>query len=451
VLSDKNPWWPVMPDLASYLQRVSYILRQGDLVADVALYAPNEDAWSTFKPGTPRYLNLFTSTVDWVGPNIIPAILDSGNNFDLIDDGTLKEAQVRRYKAIVLPGVRFMPESTRRWLADYAKNGGTVLAVRRKPDGESPSLEVVDETELARRLAAAAPPDVVLNPAVPEIGFVHRRLPDSDVYFLANTGNVPRTVKARFSAPATNAELWDPMSGKTERLVTSGGEVALQFEPYGSRVVVLRKTAGTAPLAQSRSEVASEDISSGWNVSLGGSQGGGSQAGSSHGGGTISLPHSWIGQTATRNFSGTATYQRTLQLPVAIRQPGAHIFLDFGEAKPSAPEPLPGGTIRGNSFAALVAPPIREAATVFVNGKRAGSLWAPPYRLDITELVRDGANDIRIDVYNTAINQLAEGGRLPNVQALVERYGRRFRLQDLDELKPLPSGIMSPVRLVAEK
>jgi hypothetical protein len=178
---------------------------------------------------------------------------------------------------------------------------------------------------------------------------------------------------------------------------------------------------------------------------------GSSQAGSSHAGGTIGLPHSWIGQPATRNFSGTATYQKTLQLPVAIRQPGARIFLDFGEAKPSAPEPLPGGTIRGNSFAALVAPPIREAATVFVNGKRAGSLWAPPYRLDITDLVRDGSNEIRIDVYNTAINQLAEGGRLPNVSALVEKYGRRFRLQDLDELKPLPSGIMSPVRLVAEK
>ena len=30
VLSDKNPWWPVMPDLSAYLQRVSFLLRQGD-------------------------------------------------------------------------------------------------------------------------------------------------------------------------------------------------------------------------------------------------------------------------------------------------------------------------------------------------------------------------------------------------------------------------------------
>jgi len=98
-----------------------------------------------------------------------------------------------------------------------------------------------------------------------------------------------------------------------------------------------------------------------------------------------------------------------------------------------------------------VAPPIREAATVFVNGRRAGSLWAPPYRVDVTDLLRDGANEIRVDVYNTAINQLAEGGRLPDMRPVVERYGLRTRLQDLDGLQPLPSGILSPPRLVLER
>ena len=71
VLNDKNPWWPVMPDLALYLQRLSFLLRQGEPVSEVALYAPSEDAWSTFKPGSPRYTNLFVKTVDWIGPNVV--------------------------------------------------------------------------------------------------------------------------------------------------------------------------------------------------------------------------------------------------------------------------------------------------------------------------------------------------------------------------------------------
>src|ERR1044071_8735237 len=159
VLSDKNPWWPVMPDLALYLQRLSFLLRQGEPVADVALYAPTEDAWSTFKPGSPYYTNLFVKSVNRVGPAVVPAILDAGHNFDVFDDGTLKEAEARRYKAVVLPGVRFMPEATRRWLADYARGGGTLPAVRRVPEGEWPSLEVLSDEALSQRLAAAVPSD----------------------------------------------------------------------------------------------------------------------------------------------------------------------------------------------------------------------------------------------------------------------------------------------------
>ena len=53
-------------------------------------------------------------------------------------------------------------------------------------------------------------------------------------------------------------------------------------------------------------------------------------------------------------------------------------------------EALPDGTMRGNSFAALLAPPIREAATVFVNGHRIGAIWAPPYRVDVTAVLREG-------------------------------------------------------------
>jgi hypothetical protein len=146
-----------------------------------------------------------------------------------------------------------------------------------------------------------------------------------------------------------------------------------------------------------------------------------------------------------------ASYRITVERPAALRAPEGRAYLDFGEAEPIEREPLPGGTLRGNSFAALVAPPIREAATVFVNGRRAGSLWAPPYRVDITDLLRDGANEIRIDVYNTAINRLAEGGRLPDMKRVVERYGLRTRLQDLDGLQPLPSGLLSPPRLVLER
>ena len=61
-----------MPDLARYLQRVSFLLRQGEPVADVALYAPTEDAWAQIRPATSRGLNLATGIRELIGPGSFP-------------------------------------------------------------------------------------------------------------------------------------------------------------------------------------------------------------------------------------------------------------------------------------------------------------------------------------------------------------------------------------------
>ena len=227
------------------------------------------------------------------------------------------------------------------------------------------------------------------------------------------------------------------MSGAIEPLDATGA-ASLTFEPYGSRVIVFR--AGGRPLPPCRFDGTADaiELRSGWSVSVG--PWGPASAGPTSSS-TVDLPHSWADDSRTRFFSGTASYRRSVQTPPAFRTAGSRVFLDFGDGKAVEREALPGGTMRGNSFAALIAPPIREAATVFVNGRRAGTIWAPPFRVDVTDLLRDGANDIRIDVYNTAINQLAEGGRLPDVAAVTERYGQRFRLQDVDTFAPIPSGI----------
>ena len=231
------------------------------------------------------------------------------------------------------------------------------------------------------------------------------------------------------------------MTGGIERADASGDELPLAFEPHGSRIVVFRKTASTATRSTPRRPAGATELRTGWTLTIGGTARGG----------PIDLPHSWADDPSTRFFSGTASYSRAVDVPAAFRADGARVYLDFGDAPPVERDALPGGTMRGNSFAALIASPIREAATVFVNGQRAGAVWAPPYRVDVTALLRDGSNDIRIDVYNTAINQLAEGGRLPDVAAVTARYGQRFRLQDVDNLRPIPSGILSVPRLVAER
>ncbi len=116
------------------------------------------------------------------------------------------------------------------------------------------------------------------------------------------------------------------------------------------------------------------------------------------------------------------------------------VVLDFG--KGTAIE----GTDHWPGMRALFDGPVREAAVVFVNGNRAGSVWHPPYELDVTKYIRAGVNDIRLRVGNTAINEMA-GEALPSYRLLNLRYGERFTPQDMENLKPLPSGIIGRVRL----
>jgi hypothetical protein len=97
---------------------------------------------------------------------------------------------------------------------------------------------------------------------------------------------------------------------------------------------------------------------------------------------------------------------------------------------------------------ALLDAPVRDAAVVYVNGRRAGSAWCPPYSVDVTGMLKPGQNRIRIEVGNTAINYMA-GHALPDYRLLNLKYGVRFEPQDMKDLRPLPSGLLGAVQLVA--
>jgi hypothetical protein len=81
-----------------------------------------------------------------------------------------------------------------------------------------------------------------------------------------------------------------------------------------------------------------------------------------------------------------------------------------------------------------------------VNGRRAGSIWSPPYSIEVTDYLKGGENKLRIVVANTAINYMA-GRALPDYRLLNLRYGERFQPQDMDQVQPVPSGLLGRIRL----
>ncbi len=131
-------------------------------------------------------------------------------------------------------------------------------------------------------------------------------------------------------------------------------------------------------------------------------------------------------------------------MPAALLQQSSSLRLDFGTGIPSTPQSL------RNGMQAWLDSPVREAAVVYINDVRAGSVWCPPYSLEVRKFLRPGANKIRILVANTAMNYMA-GHSLPDYRLLNLRYGERFQPQDMDKVQVLPSGVLGPVRLIGRK
>jgi hypothetical protein len=205
----------------------------------------------------------------------------------------------------------------------------------------------------------------------------------------------------------------------------------MELEPYGSRVLVFSKQRAAAAVKAEPAGPAI-DLSSGWTVTFGDK--------------TVKMDklRSWTEDEATRYYSGVATYEKDVTVPEELLAPGLGLRLDFGEAKAA------GAAGPRERLQALLDAPVREAAVVYVNGQRAGSVWCPPYWLDVTGLLKRGANRIKIVTGNLAMNYLAGHAR-PDYRLLNLRYGERFTAQDMDNLQPLPAGLLGPIRLIGVK
>ncbi|HWU78653.1 MAG TPA: glycosyl hydrolase, partial [Caulobacter sp.] len=219
VFNDHNPWWPVMRDVNLYLQRLSHLLRQGENVADVAVYVPTEDIMSGFKPGKDVSIN--DELRKTFPAAILDGLLDSGYNFDLIDGDAILRRGVR-YKVLLLPHVERIAPDVYERIRAFATGGGVVVSVGPPPSkvpglkaaegqprrvaelstalfgGEAGRAVVTDETGLVRTLNGLLPPDLGGLPK--GIGFVHRRLEGGDLYFVANTTNAPIAAPLIFAA-----------------------------------------------------------------------------------------------------------------------------------------------------------------------------------------------------------------------------------------------------------
>jgi alpha-L-rhamnosidase len=424
VFNDHNPWHPVMPEVARYIQRTSFLLRQGEPANQVALLLPTDDAWAAFSRGK---VSVTQEMERLISPALMSAILSAGYNIDYIDADAINKLGIH-YPVLVIPPTRRTPAQTLANIQHYLAGGGKVICVGGTPPIEGGAQHIADESSLGEALHKSVAPDFRLDGYTDEIGFIRRKLPGADTYFVANTSNHPVTAQAVFTTTHKFGERWDADTGTA---VPLSGPVAipLSLAAYESAVFVFSDTPSRGPVLAT-AELPFADLGTDWKVTF------------TSIGKTISEPFlaDWTRDPATRFYSGEAVYERNLNLD---KLPAGEVFL---EVEGGTPVTQP-STKTGPGMRAWYDPPVRDAAIVTINGRRVGSLWHPPYRLPVAGFLEPGSNHIEIKVYNTAINAWA--GLPPHdYQPLIAKYGDRFQMQDLDQVKPVPSGLLGTIRLV---
>ncbi|HEX3373237.1 MAG TPA: glycosyl hydrolase, partial [Edaphobacter sp.] len=486
VFNDHNPWHPVMPDVTRYIQRISWLLRQGEPANQVAILLPTDDAWASF---TPSHVTVTGAMQKLIAPALMSAILNAGYNVDYIDADAINSVGLGTHQILVIPPTDRIPVKTLKKIVAWSEHGGKVIGVdhipTRDPEG-NPASEITElsktimlvpnTAELTKALDNVGNPDFKLTGFSEHVkepfGFIRRKLPNVDVYFVTNTSNRSVDATATFATAYQYGEQWDPDS--VSSIPIPSANLSVSFNPYESKIFVFSSTAPkpspefleyndqmnklsakgyvAAPLKHVPQTRLLADLSADWQVNFTATKE------------TETEPTltDWTTNPATLYYSGEGVYAHDFTLATTPKSP---VFLEIegGQSLPgpspnSPPEhpvlgsnglPDPRITRTGPGMHAYYDPPIHEAAIIFLNGQRAGSLWHPPYRLDVSKFLKPGENHIEIRVYNTALNAWS---KLPphDYKPLIEKYGDRFQMQDLDKVQPIPSGILGTIHLVTE-
>jgi hypothetical protein len=408
----KNTWFSQMDVYTPYLKRTNYMLQQGLNVADVA-YFIGED--------TPKMTGITDPALpvgyqfDYMNAEVIEKYMTVKNGLISLPHGT-------QYRMLVLPKLETMRPELLKKIKQLVNDGAVVLgpAPLRSPSLQNQPMADQQIQKMATELwgnvdgvtvtSRKVGKGMILNgldmkqafalinclpdcklPEDNSIHYGHRTSKDGEIYFISNQTAETKLVTPEFRVSGLQPELWEATTGSMRILPAytqnnNTTAVPLKLAPNESVFVVFRK-AGTPTASKIEANypapTVSAEINTPWNVSFES---------------IFSTPKpivmhqlqnlSTFINDSLRYFSGTATYSNTFKIENLPEQNNIFISLDT----------------------------VSVMAKISINGQFAGGVWTAPYKLDITKFVKQGTNNLKVEVVNTWVNRLIGDQQLPEPQ-----------------------------------
>lgn len=379
-LNRNNTYWQMSRPFWDYQARCAFMLRQGKPVADFALYLGDDVPMK-------------------IMANRLPP-LPKGFDFDALTTDAL-DGRVRRYKA-VLTGRRALVTPKARARIDSLRQTGVLFW---DGNGNEALIDFLSKNNIRAD---------VLVPQDRKTYTAHRKTESADIFFIDNHEDSGIDWNYGFNTPYRHAELWDAVTGRRERLTVQRSNnyavIALSLSPRQSAFVVFTNACDSSLALYSPHPDYSEQVIGGkWTVNFNTKMGGPEKA-------VFKSLTDWAQSDDDRvkYFSGTAVYRNKFKVD---RQNGKTCMLSFDR--------------------------LCDIAHVIVNGEDAGFVWCSPYQLDITSFIRQGSNDIAIEVANSLYNRMIGDLKLPEGK----RYTWATKQLVSTETPLKPSGIIGNVTL----
>lgn len=391
-------WWKHMKEFTTYLARCSYMLERGQSTSDILWYLGDEIGHK------PSQKSLFPAgyKYDYCNPDLLLNRLR-------VEDGDIVTPEGLRYRMMWIPDNKRMLPETLEKLQQLIEQGAVVVA--NAPKGVA---TLRDRENAERRFAAAVDAiwgkatagkittvgegkvlsGVTIDDAVKMLAFeadvvgdirwLHRTTKGADWYFVTPEKESSFKGDVKFHSTG-RVELWNPATGEMNPVAsTTDGEyttIYLDLPRYSSCFVVFEtnKKPHKVETPTKFSKILALDKE--WSVEF--PEGWGAPAKI-----TTRELKPWkdmIESAEGKSFSGTATYTTTFALENITK--GGCVELDLGN--------------------------VDMIAVVKLNGERVGTLWYPPYKVDIADYVKQGDNTLEVEVTSTWFNRLAYDASQP--------------------------------------
>nr|WP_295922325.1 glycosyl hydrolase [uncultured Dyadobacter sp.] len=440
-------WWNQSTAFIKYLTRCQYLLQQGTSVADVLYYygdhSPNigrlkEDDPAGALPGF---------DYDLINEDRLLALevrdgklfLPHGVSYRVLalpDHKTLSLAALIKIEALVKAGAVVIGNKTvtTASLVQYPASGQTVKKIadalwgnENQPNGSRKvgNGRVVwgqNAADYLRSTGVAFDMQIVEKETGSRYDYIHRSTENADFYFISSQNRAASNMTAAFRISGKQPELWNAVTGEVKAATSFTQKdgityVPLQFDPYGSVFVVFQNDISKDQNGTAKTNYAEfqykTTLHGAWNVAFDTKWGGPSNA-------VFNELTSWTdrNEEGIKFYSGKAVYYKKFDADIASNA-GTSVYLDLGDVKDVG------------------------IARVMLNGKDLGILWAPPLRVNVSGVLREKDNELKVEVTNTWRNRLIGDRTKP-----VEKRLTKTNVKVLDSWQLTPSGLLGPVRLL---